>query len=132
MAGCLTDEISALAAVRYVVPRQSLPLEQRQWAANRILLPLLQDDAKSVEGILISNEATLDSEPAAWRETLWSHAIALEWVSLLDEGKRGVDEFLRLRHEELQLRLHKFLSLQCAWNRDDSPPLASLELEDEE
>lgn len=132
LAACLTDRTSALDAVRYVVPRQSLPLDQRIWAANRILLPLLKDDAKSVEGLLVSGAAAPEMGPALWKETLWSHAISTDWVPLLLSGDSGADEFLGRRHVELKSRLHKFLSLQCAWDRDDSPPLASLELEDEE
>jgi hypothetical protein len=42
----LLDQKTARDAVRYLMPRRSVPEEFRQWAGNRALMPLLNVDAK--------------------------------------------------------------------------------------
>jgi len=122
----LLDQATAADAVRYVVPRLRVPEPQRQWAANRILLPDPGADGSAVEAHLVGKPLDLSDEE--WQATLRSHLLDDYLVGLLIGGK--VNEFMAARQQRLREHLATFLNRTCEWEFEDTPPLKELVLGD--
>lgn len=110
---------TARDAVQYVVP--SAPKPFRSWAANRVLMPILEVDPKEVLALLIA---------CSDEEILRSHGLADEIVALFRSGK--IPNALELRQDLLRLNLAAFLERNCEWGLEDTPPLADLVLVDDD
>ncbi|GAB2708985.1 DUF262 domain-containing protein [Nocardia thraciensis] len=126
LAESLVDRQTALDAVRYIVPRTSVPIDYRIWAANRILLPSLEDDSKSIIALLSKRSLALDDD--MWSKIMESHLIPTRAVDKILED--DVLEFLKIRQAALDAKLRSFLSRMCEWNFEDTPSLKQLEVED--
>ncbi|WP_440104851.1 DUF262 domain-containing protein [Streptosporangium sp. H16] len=127
LAECLTDRPTAADAVRYVVPNRLVPEKYRLWAANRVLLPFMEQEAgKTVDATLENPPLAVDED--TWPRVLGSHLITPEMVTLLRDGH--VDAFLQGRQERLLSNLEGFLQRMCEWGFENTPPLDELLLED--
>ncbi|MFE2445585.1 DUF262 domain-containing protein [Streptomyces sp. NPDC059426] len=122
----LLDRLTALDAVRYIVPRSSIPHEYRMWAANRALVPVVDSNATTIESLVTQRPLRLSE--AAWRAAMASHLISSEMVTLIAEA-RAID-FLKARQAALQMQLNTFLERMCEWKFENTPPLTSLLIED--
>ncbi|WP_199832027.1 GmrSD restriction endonuclease domain-containing protein [Streptomyces acidiscabies] len=122
----LLDRPTALDAVRYIVPRTTIPHEYRLWAANRALVPAVEANSASIEPLVTQRPLALSE--AAWQAALASHLISSDMTHLITEG-RTVD-FLKARQVKLQSQLTSFLERMCEWNFENTPPLISLLIED--
>lgn len=126
LSACLTDRLTALDAVRDIVPRRYVPLEYRLWSADRMLLPQVEDDTKSVQDLLVDRAFELDD--AVWPEFLDSHLITPEALTELVNGRTV--EFLVKRQQALEAQLRTFLSRMCEWKFESTPPLSQFVVED--
>ncbi|MEU4829705.1 DUF262 domain-containing protein [Streptosporangium sp. NPDC023615] len=127
LAECLTDRPTAADAVRYLVPSGLVPDKYRLWAANRLLLPFMeQEEGKVVGAVLAHPPLTMDE--GTWSRVLDSHLITPETAALLRDGH--VAAFLRARQERLVSELQTFLQRMCEWGFENTPPLGELLLED--
>lgn len=127
LAECLTDRPTAADAVRYVVPNRLVPEQYRLWAANRVLLPFMEQEAgKTVDAVLANPPLAVDED--TWSRVLDSHLITHEMVTLLRDG--NVATFLQVRQERLLSNLEGFLQRMCEWGFENTPPLNELLLED--
>lgn len=127
LAECLTDRPTAADAVRYIVPTRLVPEKYRLWAANRVLLPAMEQEAgKDVGAVLMNSPITLDEN--TWSEVLDSHLITPTTAVLLRDGQ--VVPFLKERQEKLIFNLAGFLQRMCEWGFEDTPPLDELMIED--
>jgi hypothetical protein len=122
----LLDRPTALDAVRYIVPRHTVPHEYRLWASNRALVPVVEASTTSIEPLISQRPLRLNE--SAWRAALASHLISSDMASLIAEG-RTVD-FLKARQEALQTQLNSFLERMCEWRFENTPSLSSLLVED--
>jgi hypothetical protein len=128
LSAALLDRLTALDAVKYIVPRHSVPSEYRLWAANRALVPLVEGNGPTVESLI--KRRPLGLSEVVWQAALASHSITPEMVELLSENE--VVEFLRARQEALQKQLFGFLGRMCEWKFENTPPLSDLLLDDVE
>jgi hypothetical protein len=128
LADALADQQTARSAVRYLVPRSAIPLEKRPWAANRALMPGLEVDGREVSVLISRPPIDLDEE--LWPVVLESHSITPE-MSLLAYSER-FQEFIRLRQELLEESAANFLRHMAEWEFEDTPPLSSLIIEDDD
>jgi hypothetical protein len=120
-----------LDAVRYVISRYSVPREFRLWAANRVLYPDWENrELGTLEGLFVlpANQRPLDAED--WEIALDSHGMTEEMAEMAAHG--DVIEFLEARQSELEGRLNYFIASSCEWDFEDTPPLDSLVIEDED
>ena len=92
-----------------VFPRTALPEELRNSLGNRVIAPGIPLEA--VRRIPISEEQVRDSH----------------FFSDSSDPQRTV----RDRQEKLQRHIDDFLRSHASWGMDDSPPLASLDLDSE-
>jgi hypothetical protein len=124
----LLEEKTARDAVRYLVPRSSVPVDMKPWAANRALMPGLSFDGRELTGVLAQQSVDLTRE--AWRAVLDSHSIDFDSLGLLRQGE--IENFVKHRSERLQMELSAFLENVCEWSFENTPPLASLIIGDED
>ena len=122
----LLDRPTALDAVRYIVPRHSVPGEFRLWAANRALVPVVEGNGTAIEPFLMQRPLQLTE--ATWRAALTSHMISSEMIDLIAQA--DIVQFLRKRQEILQVQLTSFLRRMCEWEFEDTPSLTELLVED--
>ncbi|MFJ9781115.1 DUF262 domain-containing protein [Amycolatopsis sp. NPDC101161] len=122
----LIDRPTALDAVRYIVPRNTVPHEYRLWAANRALVPLTEATSTSIESIIAQRPLKLSE--SAWRAALASHLISSDMADLIVRGQTV--DFLKARQAALQSQLTSFLKRMCEWSFESTPPLTSLLIED--
>jgi hypothetical protein len=127
LAETLLDQKTARDAVRYLVPRHSLPEKYRRWAGSRALMPVLNVDTKEVPALLASQSIDLDSD--TWQAMLTSHAVSVEMSRMLATGDS--ERFVAARQETLNRNLEHFLSRMCEWNFEDTPPLSDFIIDDE-
>ncbi|WP_237774087.1 DUF262 domain-containing protein [Actinosynnema sp. ALI-1.44] len=126
LATCLVDRPTARDAVRYLAPNMSVDKLRRPWAANRVLMPVLEVDADEVRMELTGQ---IDRGNPAWEAVLDSHALTNETLDLLDKG--AYVTALEKRQELLRERLRHFLGTMCEWGFENTPPLSQLMLDDE-
>lgn len=125
LAGTLNGARTAREAVREIVPRADVPPRMRDWAANRLLLPDEADDTPdAASGLLRARPDDID-----WPAVLNSHALSAEMIAALAAG--DTEEFLSARDAELRPRLRRFLDARCEWDFEDTPPLATLDLDED-
>lgn len=127
LAESLLDQKTARDAVRYLVPRHSLPEEHRMWAGSRALMPVLDVDAKEIAGLLANRRIDLD--PDTWDAMLVSHAVSVEMSRMLAAGES--ERFVVTRQQALERNLQDFLSRMCEWDFEDTPPLSDFIIDDE-
>jgi Protein of unknown function DUF262 len=125
---CLLDRTTALDAVQYVISRRSVPEELRLWAADRVLLPTLEDEVGTVEGVLLRGSVSLSQE--VWRQVLTSHCIDPGMIDSIANGETV--DFLEARQGALRRQLAVFLKQNCEWDFEDTPPLGDLLFDDED
>jgi len=128
LADSLMDQQTARNAVRYIAPRNAIPLENRPWAANRALMPGLDIDGREVSALI--STIPIGLEEAVWAAVLESHTITEE-MALLARLER-FKEFIHLRQSLLEESADSFLWHMAEWEFEDTPPLSSLLLEDED
>jgi hypothetical protein len=126
LAYSLADQQTARSAVRYLVPRISIPLDERPWAANRALMPNLDVDGREVS-VLISNPP-IDLDEETWTAVLESHSISGEMASLAYSER--FQEFIDLRQQLLGRSTENFLNHMAEWKFEDTPPLSIFVIED--
>lgn len=128
LAESLTDQLTARSAVRYLLSRRAVPLEERPWAANRALMPGIEVDGREVSAVI--SQPTLELGHSGWHEMLESHSLTEEMSRLVRE--RRYSEFIVTRQKLLADNASEFLSRMAEWSFEDTPPLSSLVIESEE
>lgn len=126
LAEALIDRSTAADAVPALFTRPMVPEPYRLWAANRVLLPKLNEPVNAVAGVFAQCPITIDQE--CWVAVLASHSISAESVKLMSGGEVSV--FLETRQADLQRVLESFLRRKCEWDFEDTPPLNELLIED--
>ena len=124
----LMDQRTARDAVRYLVPPKSIPGEDRPWAANRALMPGLEVDAREIVALI--SQPPLDVDGKEWVQMLASHSITPELSELLRREK--FSKFILARQQLLESNASEFLSRVCEWSFEDTPPLSSLVVAEED
>jgi hypothetical protein len=117
-------------AVQNVVSRAFVPRDLRTWAATRVLYP--ETDAGeliAVESVLVGMPPP-NLNPDLWYEALASHCISPDAAQAFAEG--NIEGFLADRQAVLGQQLGLFLQQRCEWEFEDTPPLDSLVLDDED
>jgi hypothetical protein len=67
-----------------------------------------------------------------WTLTLATHCISPEMAASIQSGGIEIARFLVARQEALEHQLDAFLQQRCEWEFEDTPPLDSLVMDDEE
>ena len=124
----LADSRTALPAVRTVLGRTSLPEDWRASAANRLLMPDVDISSDELMHLVISRPIDLDD--VTWISVLRSHALDGESVNALLHGQ--VTKFLETRDSALQRVVFRFIGDHAESGFDNSPPLASLNFDENE
>jgi hypothetical protein len=83
-----------------------------------------------VESILALPPDRQSLNGADWAVALASHGISVEMAAAVERG--DVEGFLAARQEALENQFETFLRQRCAWDFEDTPPLDSLVLDDED
>lgn len=131
LAGCVADARTPVDAVQNVISRVFVSRELSPWAANRILYPATDDGEPGlVESILTLPSEQQPLKSAEWAQALESHSMTPEMAAWVERGE--VDEFLAARQKVLERQLDTFLRQRCEWEFEDTPPLDSLVLDDED
>ena len=131
LAASIEDARTSLDAVEYVFSPYVVPREQRSWSANRTLYPADDmSELSALESILAPPLRQRPLSGVGWERALKSHSITLEMAALVE--RRAVAEFLTVRQEALGRQLDNFIRQQCEWEFEDTPPLDSLVIDDEE
>ena len=126
LAACIAEGRTPVDAVRNVYYPTYVSRDLRSWSANRLLYPLAGDDEADPGEIVAGNiEPLLNQEKR--EAALASHSIPLRVPAAAPVGG-----FLALRQEMLEKQLDTFLRQRCEWGFEDTPPLDSLVLEDED
>jgi uncharacterized protein DUF262 len=122
----LADQATAALAVGRFFPR-GISARQHMWAANRVFAPSTEDPVDEIPGRLAAQPLTLDDQ--SWRKVLTSHCISAEAADRLQADDR--EGFLSARQQTVEEVLRTFLERMAEWGHEDTPPLASLDLDDE-
>lgn len=84
-----------------------------------------------MENLLYSLDEQMSLSVPDWgRAALDSHMITSDMVVSVNIGR--VDEFIAARQAALERQLGIFLRQRCEWDFEDTPPLDSLVLDDED
>jgi len=125
------DARTPLDAVRNVISPYYVPNELRSWAANRTLYPATNvSELGYLEGILARPADRRQLTGADWKQALESHSISLPMAASIERG--AMREFLEARQQVLERQLDTFIKQRCEWGFEDTPPLDSLVLDDED
>ena len=127
LADALADQQTARSAVRYLVPRRSIPLDKRPWAANRALMPGLEVDGREVSTLI--SRAPIDLDEDRWLAVLESHTITPEMASLA--FSEHFQEFITIRQQLLEISAANFLKHMAEWAFENTPPLSSFIIDDD-
>ncbi|MBL8932483.1 MAG: DUF262 domain-containing protein [Kineosporiaceae bacterium] len=128
IAADLLEQRTARDVSRYLVPRSSVASEMKPWAANRALMPRLELDGRELVARLA--QRPIDMSSALWESVLDSHSIDDSTARLLADNE--IERFLRTRQSRLQAELSDFLDRACEWDFENTPPLSSLVLDDDD
>jgi len=127
----LGESSTANAQIAYVYPTKDLVVEERSLPGDRVLLPepaaVMPESALDELWILSLRAADGDAEAEA---TLASHFVDRKMAAALVDGERG--SFVRDRQEALMRALRTFLSRQAEWEYEDTPPLSTLALDEDD
>lgn len=127
LANAIDESQTASAAIRDIFTRSSLDQRFRSWAANRLLLP---GDGTELSGPpLDSALLQLRTEPNGVK-TARSHCLTPEMLAML--ARDDVDKFIEARDRALVEQTRNFITRQCAWHFEDTPPLSELLLDDDD
>jgi hypothetical protein len=126
----IDDARTPLDAVQYVVSRYSVRRELSPWSANRVLYPAMEYELGPVESILTLPPGQRSLDGLEWATALASHSISLEMAEAIEHG--DVEGFLTARQEVLEHQLGTFLRQRCEWDFEDTPPLGSLVIDEDE
>jgi hypothetical protein len=124
----LEQRATASPVVYPLVSSTALTGDGRFSAANRVLLPVLDHDPAEVRSLLTDNLGRLPDD--VWTKVLESHLMTPAMAELLRQDK--TDEFLAQRQELMHKAVAQFLTQNCEWGFEDTPPLADLVIEDED
>jgi len=122
LSDALMDQATAIEVAREIIPRRALSAEQRTWAANRLLLPSVDEEAGRTVVEMLS--LTKRSARAVWK----SHALDAASVRDLLDGR--LDEFLARRTGILKSVIESFLARVTGSAFEDTPPLDELDLDE--
>jgi hypothetical protein len=120
------DAATATDAVRWVFPVRFTHTLERRWAADRVLMPILDEPLAEVSGLLQRRPRTVPAN--LWPDVLASHLVSPECERLLQV--EDVVGFVERRHVDVVDHLKRFLTLVCEWGFENTPPLDDLELDD--
>jgi hypothetical protein len=127
LAACIADGRTPVDAVQHVFSRAFVSREFSSWSANRVLYPAAADDEDLVPVEVLLNTKLSSLTRAEWQLALASHSISAE---MLSDGV--IDSFLERRQAALERQLDAFLRQRCEWEFEDTPPLDSLIIDDED
>lgn len=128
LADALLDQQTARDAVSYVVPRSSVPIEYRPWAAIRALMPGIDVDAREIPALIADKPVGL--EKRKWLEVLQSHNLTEKDAGLLSSGDYA--RFIKERRALIEQNVREFLERMCEWKFENTPPLAGLVIGDDD
>lgn len=128
LATCLVDRATASFALETVLPNRVVPVAQRPWAANRILLAPIDDEENGTLDDLILRFPRPDKEEA-WQDALVSHNLSSQVRGAYEA--RDFKHFIQTRQELIGQNLRNFLDRMCEWDLENTPSLNRLILEDE-
>ncbi len=126
LTAALGERNTAADAVRTILPARAVPEEMRSWAANRVLMPILEEEPPWIVGILQRRPSMITEEE--WSDILSSHAVTRTAEAHLVAEE--MESFLQSRTEHLAVVMQEFLAAKCEWDFEDTPPLADLILDD--
>jgi hypothetical protein len=126
LAACIAEGRTPVDAVRNVYYPTYVSRDLRSWSANRLLYPLAGDDEADPGEIVVGSIQPLLNQEER-EAALASHSIPRR-VPAADP----VGGFLALRQVMLEQQLDTFLRQRCEWGFEDTPPLDSLVLDDED
>lgn len=119
---------SLLPVLRTFLPR--VPIDARPWLANRLFFVADEPTSPTKE---LMEKPLAEAAAEKWRDTLKSHAVSDEMMFLIREsGDDYVQRVLILRHELLVDIVRNFIAVSAEWDFEDTPPLNSLDLDDED
>lgn len=125
LSALLADQSTAATVAYRIFPR-GLSAQQQLLAANRLFLPTDTDPVNEIPVLL--TRPHVDVDDATWDAVLASHCVDRNIVNMLANGDRA--EFLNRRQETIINQLRDFLSRSAAWDYEDTPALASMDLDD--
>jgi len=126
----LADVIGSESTLRTVALRilRSEPQNHRYWAANRILVLEDEDIRETVENTLITSPLWLTGKTQT--SFLDSHALDVGLIQTLKKGDKI--SFLEGRQRRIEQVVREFIGRMAESDLEDTPPLASFDLDDEE
>lgn len=127
LAEAIGDGNTAAPAVQVAFRRSALDPAVRDWAANRLLMPIIPDGALEAVSAITQPPLTISSDD--WRHILASYGIEGEALARLDAGDHT--GFIHARHAVLAARLDEFSATQCEWDYEDIGDLGLLDLDEE-
>lgn len=122
----LVDSTTVADAIRPLFPRRLLPQDRRLWAANRVLLPTLDEVTPAVGGLFQRRPATMPED--VWESVLTSHGFTPPIEQLIID--QDIAGFLDARQDQLAADLSSFLEKRCEWGFENTPPLSDLVMDD--
>lgn len=126
IAQAVGDEATPADAVRWIFPVRFTQSSEFRWAADRVLMPVLDESLAEVSGLLQRRPRTVPEE--RWPDVLRSHLISPEAYRFLTD--EDVERFVERRHDDVLDHLRTFLALKCEWGFENTPPLRDLDLDD--
>ncbi len=128
----LSEAISPEGTLGQVVGRivSREPEGHKAWAANRLFV-LEKEPMNRVADLLLTPHLDLTPgiERSRFRDTLTSHALTEELVEAL--SRRNVEHFLEGRQKLIQAAVEDFIARTAELEFEDTPPLDSLDLDDD-
>jgi Protein of unknown function DUF262 len=95
-------------------------------AANRLFLPSSTDPVSEIPSLLSCQPLDIDDD--TWDAVLGSHLLDRDVAALADVDR---DKFLADRQAHIIRHLDDFLNRMAEWDREDTPSIESLDLDDE-
>jgi hypothetical protein len=130
LTGCLREARTALPAVHYVNSPNSVPKEMSLWAANRILYPTEDGELGALRSLLTEAAEQHSRSDPPWNLALGSHCLSPDMLGALKKGDQK--SFLASRQVVLESQLDEFLQQRCEWAMEDTPPLLTLIVDDDD
>jgi hypothetical protein len=124
LAAALAGQASANEVAVRVVRRENLPKAIRLSAGNRLLIGDSAGDGRTLR------ESLESLDPFRDEQVLQSHLIDAVGLELLRNGDQ--EEFVARREEQIDLLIQAFLAQASGRSFEDTPPLASLVLDEDE
>lgn len=125
LAASIGDQ-TASSAIGYLVPRQQLARSMRPWAANRVLSP----DTGASMGALAESWPVEMWDSERYEAFLRSHLLKPHYARLVRDNQ--LEDVIRERQEDMQAYLDSFLEIRALVDRDATPPIKSLIIDDDD